>query len=112
MSKWFGKIGYNSSHEEEAGVWVDSITEREYYGDVISDRWRRQNSGEVNDNINLSNTISIVADQYAYQNCNNMVYVEIRGTKWKVSDIDMSQYPRLILSIGGVWNENTSGTSE
>ena len=54
----------------------------------------------------------IVADPYAYQNCKDMVYVEIRGTKWKVSDIDMSQYPRLILSIGGVWNENTSGTSE
>ena len=104
MGKWFGKIGYSISEETEPGVWEPTIVEREYYGDVTSNRINRQNSGEVNDNINLSNVISIVADPFAYQNCSNMIYVEIMGAKWKVTDIDPTQRPRLILTIGGVYN--------
>ena len=104
MGKWFGKVGYAVTEETEPGIWEEAITEREYYGDITTDRWKRQNSGEVNDNINLSNVISIVADPFAYQNCSNMIYVEIMGVKWKISDIDVSQRPRLILTVGGVYN--------
>lgn len=104
MGKWFGKVGYAVTEETEPGIWEEVITEREYYGDITTDRWKRQNSGEVNDNINLSNVISIVADTFAYQNCSNMIYVEIMGAKWKISDIDVSQRPRLILTVGGVYN--------
>lgn len=104
MGKWFGKVGYAVTEETEPGIWEEVITEREYYGDITTDRWKRQNSGEVNDNINLSNVISIVADPFAYQNCSNMIYVEIMGAKWKISDIDVSQRPRLILTVGGVYN--------
>lgn len=104
MGKWFGKVGYAVTEETEPGIWEKVITEREYYGDITTDRWKRQNSGEVNDNINLSNVISIVADPFAYQNCSNMIYVEIMGDKWKISDIDVNQRPRLILTVGGVYN--------
>ena len=104
MAKWFGKVGYAVTEETEPGVWEDVMTEREYYGDMTSDRWKRQNSGEVNDNITLANVISIVADPFAYQHCSKIAYVEILGEKWKVSDIDASQRPRLTLTIGGVYN--------
>lgn len=104
MAKWFGKVGYAVTEETEPGVWEDVITEREYYGDMTSDRWKRQNSGEVNDNITLANVISIVADPFAYQHCSKIAYVEILGEKWKVSDIDAIQRPRLTLTIGGVYN--------
>ena len=104
MAKWFGKIGYAITAETEAGIWENAIVEREYFGDMTSDRWKRQNSGEVNDNINLANVISIVADPFAYQHCSKIAYVEIMGAKWKVSDIDASQRPRLILTVGGVYN--------
>ena len=103
MSKWFGKIGYSISEETEPGVWEPTIVEREYYGDVTSNRINRQNSGEVNDRINLANVISIVADPFAYQNCSKMAYAEIMGAKWKITDIEI-QHPRLILTIGGVYN--------
>lgn len=103
MAKWFGKVGYAITAEAEDGIWKETIIERDYYGDMTSDRRKRQNSGEVNDNINLSNVISIVSDPFAYQNCSNMAYVEIMGTKWKVSDVEV-QYPRLILTVGGVYN--------
>ena len=102
MAKWFGKIGYVVTEETEPGVWEETVTEREYFGDMTSDRRKRQNSGEVNDDINLSNVISIVADPFAYQNCSNMAYVEIMGSKWKISDVEV-QRPRLIMTVGGVY---------
>ena len=102
MAKWFGKVGYSITEETEPGIWEETIVEREYYGDMTSDRRKRQNSGEVNDDINLANVISIVADPFAYQNCSNITYVEIMGSKWKVSDVEV-QRPRLILTVGGVY---------
>lgn len=111
MGKWFGKIGYAVTAETEPGLWEDTIVEREYYGDMISDRRKRQTSGEVNDNINLANVISIIADPFAYENCSSMVYAEIMGAKWKITDIEV-QYPRLILTIGGVYNGDSLRVTE
>ena len=103
MAKWYGKIGYAVTEEVEPGLWESKIVEKEYYGDVITDRRNRQNTGEINDNLNISNSISILADPYASQNCSNMAYIEFMGAKWKINNIEV-QDPRLILSIGGVYN--------
>ena len=103
MNKFYGKIGYAISEETVPGVWVEQIVERSYYGDVIRNIRRLQNSENLNDDINVSNEISIVADAFANQNFHSMRYVEYMGTKWKVSSIEV-KYPRLILSIGGVYN--------
>ena len=110
MSKWYGNVGFARDVEYEPGCWENELTVRPYFGDVLSDRWRRQNSGGVNDNIELSKQISIVADPYAMNHCSEIVYVEYMGSKWKVSEVE-PQYPRLILSVGGVWNENTIRTT-
>ena len=62
MSKWFGKIGFSLPVREiEPGVWDSPIEEHEYYGDMTSNRWKRQSSGEINDNLNLANVLSILA---------------------------------------------------
>ena len=106
MSKWFGKIGYAITGETEPGVWEDTIVTRDYYGDLISDKYRRQLSGNVNDDINLTSVISIIADPFAYENCSHMAYAEIMGARWKITDIDIKP-PRLNLTIGGVYNGNT-----
>lgn len=103
MAKWYGKIGYVTTAETEPGIWEEQIIERPYYGDVTSDRRKRQNSGGVNDNINLANVISIVADPFANQNCSTMAYAEFMGAKWKITDVEV-QFPRLILTIGGAYN--------
>ena len=105
MAKWYGKIGYADNVEVEPGVWEDSIVEHSYYGDLNRNTRSLQNSGRINDNINLSNEISIVADPYASENFYKMRYVEFAGTKWKITNVEV-KYPRLILSIGGVWNGN------
>lgn len=104
MAKWFGKVGYATTVESEPGVWEETVVEREYYGDITSNRYKRQNSDDVNDNVNLAISISIVADPFAYQNCANIAYIEYMGAKWKVTDIDPTQRPRLILTVGGVYN--------
>ena len=103
MNKFYGKIGYAILEETVPGVWVEQIVERSYYGDVIRNIRRLQSSENLNDDINVSNEISIVADAFANQNFHSMRYVEYMGTKWKVSSIEV-KYPRLILSIGGVYN--------
>ena len=105
MAKWYGKIGYADNVEVEPGVWEDSVVEHSYYGDLNRNTRSLQNSGGINDNINLSNEISIVADPYASENFYKMRYVEFAGTKWKITNVEV-KYPRLILSIGGVWNGN------
>lgn len=103
MAKFHGVIGFAETMETEPGVWVEQITERTYFGDVLRNTGKYQVSDGVNDNINIDNQISIVADPYANQNFHHMRYVEFMGTKWKTINVEV-QYPRLILSIGGEYN--------
>jgi hypothetical protein len=103
MAKFYGKIGYSTTEETAPGVWEESVTERSYYGDLIRNTRRYQSTDQVNDDVNISNEISILADPYAYENFHSMKYVEFMGAKWKVTSVEV-QYPRLILSVGGVYN--------
>ena len=103
MSKWFGKIGYCETIETSPGVWTEQITEREYYGDLLKVSKKTQSSENLNDNITISNQISIVADPFADENLRFISYVTFMGTKWKIASADV-QYPRIILTMGGVYN--------
>lgn len=101
--KWHGVIGFSDTVEEEPGIWIDDIFEHTYYGDILRNTRSLQNNGGVNDDINVSNQISIIADPYAMRTFHSIRYVEFMGTKWKVTNVEV-QYPRLILTIGGVYN--------
>lgn len=101
--RYFGNVGYAIATETVTGVWENQITEEALYGDVIRDVHRNDSSGEVNDNLAVSNTISVLASPFALTNFQSICYVEWLGTKWKVSSIEV-QLPRLILSLGGVYN--------
>jgi len=104
MAKWYGKIGYAELVETIPGVWSEQITERAYFGDAIRNTRLLQNSGQVNDNVNVGNQISIVADPYANQNFHAMRYVEFMGNNWKITNVDV-QFPRLILTVGGLYHD-------
>ena len=103
MAKYYGQIGFAESVESSPGVHVDKIVERNYYGELVRNSRRLQSANQLNDNINISNEISIVADPYADKNFHMMRYIEFMGTKWKISNVEV-QPPRLILTVGGVWN--------
>lgn len=103
MAKYYGKIGYAETVETAPGVWEEQITEHNYFGDLTRITRRLQSSDKVNDDINISNELSIVADPYAMNNFHSMRYAEFMGTRWKVLTVEV-QYPRLILSLGGLYN--------
>ena len=103
MSKWFGKIGYAETVETAPGVWEEQITVREYYGDLTRNTRRLQTADKVNDDININNELSIVSDPYAIDRFYAMRYAEFMGTKWKITNVEV-QFPRLVLSLGGVYN--------
>ena len=107
MAKFYGNVGYSETVEVKPGIWKEQITERPYYGDLVKNTSRYQPSDGVNDDININNNISIVADPYANENFQHMRYVVFMGAKWKITNVEV-QYPRLILTIGGVYNGQSS----
>lgn len=111
--RFFGQVGFARSVEEPegSGIWVDKVYERDYYGDVnrIMRRW--ENSQQINDDININNEISIVSDPFITQNIPWIKYVKWNGAAWKVTNVDV-QYPRLILSVGGVYNGEQAQSAE
>lgn len=103
MAKFCGIIGYAETKDDGYGVWKEQIVEKKHYGDILQNTIRYQQSGNLNDNIVITNRISIIADKFAMENSHLIRYVEFMGTKWKVSSIEV-QYPRLILTLGDVYN--------
>lgn len=103
MAKFYGPIGYAVTEETTPGVWGNRISERMYFGELVRNTRRLQTADKLNDNINVSNEISILADPFARENFHLMKYVGFMGAKWKIESVEV-QYPRLILTIGGVYN--------
>lgn len=103
MAKFYGNIGFATFQETAPGVVEEVITDHPYFGDFLGSSRRIQTTSNLNDDIDLSNKISIVADPFAFENFLYMKYVELGGGKWKVVEVEV-EYPRLILTIRGVYN--------
>lgn len=109
--KWYGAIGFVKAVEDNPGVWIEQVIEKKYRGDLIRNSRRLQSGEKVNDDINISNSISIVADPYIRENFHAIRYADFMGSKWKITDIEVS-YPRLTLTLGGLYHgEAEMGTS-
>ena len=107
--RFYGEVGYGDSTENpsNSGVWVDTITEVPYYGDVIRDTRKLEPGESINDNIIVNNSISIVADDYAIKHFYKIKYVRWSGVLWSVTNVEVKS-PRLIMSLGSVYNGPTS----
>lgn len=110
MAKFYGEVGYAQTTETSPGVWEEVITERNHYGDVLKLARKLVSKGGINDNMNVNNEISILADPYANLNFMNIRYVKWSGIHWKVSNVTVNP-PRLILSLGGVYNGDAGPTA-
>lgn len=110
MARFFGRIGYGTSIENAPGVWVDDIVERSYYGDVIRNARNLRQGDTLNFDLNVQNSISIVADAYANDNFFAIRYIEWAGVLWTVQSVEV-QSPRLILSLGEVYNGPTAAVT-
>ena len=107
MSKYYGTVGYATTTEVATDVWKEVVTERDYTGDVLKNSRRWVGNDHLNDNLVINNRISILADPYAYNNFHSIRYATYMGTKWKVTNVEV-EYPRLILDLGEVYNEQTT----
>lgn len=105
MAKYFGAIGYSITEETSPGVYTPKITERLYKGDVLRNTRRWENGTSQNDNLTINNSISVIADAFAYENIFAMKYVSWMGSRWKITNVEI-QRPRLTLTIGGLYNGN------
>jgi hypothetical protein len=108
--RFSGTVGFATPTESTPGVWSDVIVERAYFGDVIRDARRLGAPSlvppEVAGTISLSNSFSIVGDAMAYESFKYIRYVNWLGQNWEVTDVEVRR-PRLILTIGGLWNGDT-----
>lgn len=111
MARFYGEVGFSEGQVEtpaDSGVWVDTITEHVYQGDVVrKGKVLDQDftlGAKLNSDVTMStNAISVVADQYAIENFNMIKYVRWSGALWTVISVDV-QSPRLTLNLGSVYN--------
>ena len=104
MTRFLGAVGFATPTEVSPGRWEDVVVERTYSGDVTRNSRRLQENNDlVNDDLNVENSISIVADPYASEQFVAIRYVRWLGTLWEVPTIEVMS-PRLILRLGGVYN--------
>ena len=101
--RFFGKVGYQIETEDADSVWVKTMVAKSYFGDVIRNNTRRDTGDTINDKVDVNNRISIVADPFAFENFQNMKYVEWLKQLWNIKSIEL-QPPRIILEVGGVYN--------
>lgn len=103
MSKFSGMVGFVETEETAPGVYTEVSTEKHYKGDILRNTKQMQTGEHLNDDMTVSNLISIIANPYINNNLKSIRYVVWLGTRWKIRNIDV-QSPRLILTIGGVYN--------
>lgn len=104
MAKFHGIIGFAGDQTETSpGIWTEGITEREYAGDLLRFNRRTESSGKVNDDMKISNQISIIADAYLNENLYAIRYVTFMGGKWKIESVEV-EYPRMIFTLGGLYH--------
>jgi hypothetical protein len=110
-TRFYGKVGYGETVESPAGsgVYKDVITEVSYYGDIVRNSRQILSDQKVNDNLTVTNSISVVADAYANEHIFAIRYAEWQGALWIVTDVEV-QGPRLLLRLGGVYLGRTTSS--
>lgn len=103
MARYCGKIGFSISKETAPGIYEDDITERTYYGDVVKDLRKENRTDKIVRDVTISNSFSVVADPFAFENFQFIKYLKYMGIAWNVESVEV-QYPRLLISVGGIWN--------
>lgn len=106
MPKFCGYIGLSLGCSEDTtkpGVYIEKFQEIKVSGDILKQTWDNRVSNQVNDTITVSHRISIIVDPNISQSIGLIKYVKFLGATWKVVSFEV-EYPRLILSLGGVYN--------
>lgn len=109
--KWYGQLAYRDYVEVEPGIWEEKITVVNKFGDVLRNYSSNQQGTKINDDISVSNQISIIADPYLLESFHKIIYITFGGAKWKVSNVEV-RYPRLIVTLGSLYVEEDAEEEE
>ncbi len=103
MARFCGKLGFSHTKETRLGIYEEVVEEKTYYGDIIKDTRLNEKSSNLNDNISISNKVSVISNDYLIQNVSHLKYVVYLGAKWEVKSFDIER-PRIIIYLGGLYN--------
>lgn len=108
MAIYHDYVGFVTTVEEgNAGVWVPQVNEVKMMGKVLQNQRTYSVTENANTEIRISNKISVVASPYAIENFQYIKYAVWHGVKWAVTSVDV-KYPRLVLTLGGLYHEKRS----
>ena len=111
MAKFYAPIGFAVQEKTSPGVSQERINERTYSGDILQKISKWQEGGEnLNPDLITQNRVSILSDPFANENFHAMRYIDWMGAKWKIVSVEVTR-PRLILTLGGTYNEQQTETS-
>lgn len=103
MTRFIGKIGYITTKETDPHVYEKVTTVVPFKGDLLHTSKRDINEEKVNEDIILNHRVSLVGDQFAFENFIYIKWVEYLGVKWRVSAVEILR-PRIILNMRGVYD--------
>lgn len=105
MTRFYGKIGFSVTKETRPGIFKETYIEKMYKGFVTRNTRRWDQSEYLNDNININNDISIIADGFAISHFGVMRYVKWMNQTFEITSATLdTDVHRITLSIGGVFN--------
>lgn len=108
--RFFGAIGYGIPEEDAYGVVTNREVEHMHMGDITKVVTRNEPAQQVNDNIRLNNSFSIVMDAFITENFQYIKYIVFLGIKWSViSATKDPDRPRIIIEAGQVYNGSRGG---
>lgn len=112
MSRWYGSIGFSTQVEADPenhpSVYEQKVIEKKYYGEMNKKVRQWISDNQINNDIRISNTLTIYSDPYMTLHYGDILYITWLGKKWKVESADYANYPKITLQIGGIYNEQTS----
>lgn len=111
MTRFAGDIGFGITVETSPGVWEEIVYRRKYYGDIDRAQSGFNDTEKVVSDIRVNNSFRVVADAFATNNFFNMRFVEWAGVCWTITNVEV-RYPRLVLTIGGVYNGPTESAPD
>lgn len=108
MARFHDKVGFLIPMDNQiTGISEPVPVEKPYYGRILEHSRRWDSSDSTNDDLTITNQISITANDYAFKYLSSIAYVRWKKGCWKVSSIRVKG-PEIVLTLGGVWNGPTA----
>ncbi len=103
MGRVSGVIGYGIDQKTAPGVSEQVVVEFKYRGDLLQPGRGLEENEQVNDNLVVHHSISVVASKDHREHFMDVLFISWNGKLWKVSNVRVAE-PRLILKLGGLYH--------